>query len=62
MLGNKGSILLRNCLLKFIFFFCRGFAFMSNTNLMVLSSKNVFVQKGFINGFCEKLVYKKKLD
>lgn len=33
---------------------------MSNTNLMVLSSKNVFVQKGFINGFCEKLVYKKK--
>lgn len=29
---------------------------------MVLSSKNVFVQKGFINGFCEKLVYKKKLD
>lgn len=27
---------------------------------MVLSSKNVFVQKGFINGFCEKLVYKKK--
>lgn len=33
-------------------FLCRGFAFMSNANLMVLIFKNVFVQKGFICGFC----------